>query len=140
MQRNRPGRVTVVCKGCGASFDSIKSQIERRSGGKFHSRECWKEWRAANRQTRLEKLLKQQYQLTTAQYQELLKAQGGACGICQCSPEEAGQSQLVVDHDHVTGRVRGLLCQACNLGLGRFRDNPMLLRLAASYLDRQSAI
>lgn len=136
--RNRPGRVKVTCKGCGVTFDSIRSQIERRSGGKFHSRECWRIWRAANRQTRLEKLLKQQYGMTQAEYDGLVESQGGVCGICRRSPAEAGLPRLVVDHDHVTGHVRGLLCTTCNLGLERFRDDPALLASAIRYLGHRS--
>ena len=47
-----------------------------------------------------------------------------------CGSEEA----LVVDHDHLTGKVRGMLCNHCNRGLGHFKDSPMLLEFAAQYL------
>lgn len=50
------------------------------------------------------------------------------CVICGLKAE-------VVDHDHNSGRIRGALCQRCNMGLGHFRDNPELLRLAALYLE-----
>ncbi len=56
--------------------------------------------------------------------------QGGLCAICRTAPAEH------VDHDHVTGRVRQLLCFNCNGGLGQFKDDPAVLRAAASYVER----
>lgn len=61
----------------------------------------------------------------------LSDAQGNACAICRV-PFDNTQ---VVDHNHVTGKVRGLLCNACNLGLGQFRDSSRLLVLAREYLE-----
>ncbi|MET7713677.1 endonuclease domain-containing protein [Streptomyces sp. NPDC005407] len=57
-------------------------------------------------------------------------AQQGHCLICK----EFAEDGLVVDHDHATGHVRGLLCNLCNLGLGAFRDNPKRLLTAILYL------
>ena len=57
-----------------------------------------------------------------------LKATVMQCVIC------GNEEKLVVDHDHQTGKVRGLLCNHCNRGLGHFRDDPMLLEFAAQYL------
>lgn len=57
-----------------------------------------------------------------------LKASVTQCVIC------GSGDKLVVDHDHKTGEVRGLLCNHCNRGLGHFRDDPMLLEFAAQYL------
>jgi hypothetical protein len=57
-----------------------------------------------------------------------LKAEVTQCVIC------GSDDKLVVDHDHKTGEVRGLLCNHCNRGLGHFRDDPMLLEFAAQYL------
>ncbi len=65
-------------------------------------------------------------------------AQGGVCAICE-QPETAQRSGrakwLAVDHDHGTGAVRGLLCSNCNPMLGYAKDDPALLRAAASYLE-----
>jgi hypothetical protein len=57
-----------------------------------------------------------------------LKTTTEECTIC------GSKEQLVVDHDHATGKVRGMLCNHCNRGLGHFRDDPMLLEFAAQYL------
>ncbi len=65
-------------------------------------------------------------------YERLLAAQNGGCAICG---KEANGNRLSVDHDHGTGRVRGLLCQQCNTGLGGFRDDPALLERAIAYLN-----
>ena len=57
-----------------------------------------------------------------------LKATVNQCVIC------GSNEKLVVDHDHQTGKIRGMLCNHCNRGLGHFRDDPMLLEFAAQYL------
>lgn len=75
--------------------------------------------------------LKHLYGVTPEAVAELLKIQVGVCAICQRPPVH---SPLVIDHDHKTGRVRGLLCRACNLGLGAFSDTPEWLVKAAKYL------
>lgn len=72
-----------------------------------------------------------QYLITLDQYNELNKAQQGLCRIC--GAEDKTRS-LAVDHDHKTNKVRGLLCNCCNRGLGYFYDNPNLLNNAVSYL------
>lgn len=72
------------------------------------------------------------YGLTLDDYNVLLDAQDGQCAICPAKPSNR---VLAVDHCHETGRVRALLCGACNLGLGNFRDNPERLRRAAEYLE-----
>ncbi len=68
----------------------------------------------------------------------MLAAQGGVCAICH-QPERVewrGKIRaLNVDHDHSTGRVRGLLCNVCNHVLGAFGDDPERFRTAISYLD-----
>lgn len=74
------------------------------------------------------------YGLTEESYDELLKSQNGVCAICGKSRSEI-KSNFVVDHDHKTGRVRGLLCVQCNTSLGNLKDKPSLLHKAAEYLD-----
>ena len=66
----------------------------------------------------------------------LVHQQGGMCATCDYRQPKDMKGRLVVDHDHATGEVRGLLCPACNTGLGYFKDNPHALRAAANYLER----
>lgn len=62
---------------------------------------------------------------------ELYASQAGLCAICGKEPEDR---RLAMDHCHATGRVRGLLCMHCNVGLGMFKDNKEVLEKAIAYL------
>ena len=72
-------------------------------------------------------------------YQELLSAQNYSCAICGISAEESNQG-LVVDHNHQTHLVRGLLCMRCNVGLGYFKDDTTRLSMAIEYLVSKDGI
>jgi hypothetical protein len=77
--------------------------------------------------------LKRRYALTSDDVAAMVEAQGGKCAICRVKDAEH------VDHDHVTGDVRGILCFTCNVGLGSFNDEPERLLLAHRYLTRPTA-
>jgi hypothetical protein len=79
--------------------------------------------------------LVRKYGLEPEEYTTLLQAQSGGCAICESQTDPYIQRRLGVDHDHITGKVRGILCTACNNGLGSFKDNPDRLRRAAEYLE-----
>ena len=74
------------------------------------------------------------YGLTIDQYNAMNIKQAGRCAICAGPPVH--HKRLSVDHDHGTGRVRGLLCTECNSGLGFFKDNVLILERAVQYLKR----
>lgn len=67
-----------------------------------------------------------------------LEAQGGLCAICK-TDSPGGRGRWHVDHDHETGAVRGLLCCACNLGIGHLKDSTDVLRAALAYLENPPA-
>jgi len=69
-----------------------------------------------------------------AHYQRMLRKQNGICAVCDGPPD--GPS-FCVDHCHITGEIRGLLCHSCNLGIGNLGDDPNILRRAAKYLERE---
>lgn len=75
----------------------------------------------------------QKYGLTEDQYQSLMAKQHSKCAICKVGLIAHGKNTHT-DHCHKTGRVRGLLCPACNQGLGRFKDDPIRLAVAIAYL------
>ena len=94
---------------------------KKRNGLDSWCRACRSEYRNANCRGKFRNVI------SDAKLQEI-KSSTTECVICG----DAGL--LVVDHDHVTGHVRGMLCNHCNRGLGHFRDDPTLLEFAAQYL------
>jgi len=74
------------------------------------------------------------YGITVEEYDEMLESQGGGCYICGIGP--VGRA-LDIDHDHRTGKVRGLLCSNHNRALGLLGDDPDLLLAAHTYLVQQ---
>jgi hypothetical protein len=79
------------------------------------------------------------YGITLEQYDELFRNQQGKCKICLGPPtRKVGKfDNFDVDHDHISGKVRGLLCSKCNIGIGYFQDSKELLKKALLYLEEQ---
>lgn len=93
------------------------------------------EWRSSHPDYARNTNLRRNYGITLDDYNRLAEEQGGKCIICGRVPEgKHNQGRLHVDHDHKTGKVRGLLCSHCNRGLGFLGDSPDILRRAAAYL------
>jgi hypothetical protein len=72
--------------------------------------------------------LKRTFGITEEERAAILKRQGGVCAICGTPDPEH------LDHDHATGKIRGILCNRCNMGLGLFSDDPVRLQSAINYL------
>jgi hypothetical protein len=89
------------------------------------------------RKDRRANLLRSKYNLDFAGYQRLLLTQGRTCGICDVQlPTDLIPGRAVnIDHDHQTGKVRGLLCGHCNTMLGQAKDNINTLLNAVTYLE-----
>lgn len=114
-----------------------KWYVGRRSDSQFCSRECkgkqrLRDGRAAASSRK--SYMKREWGLGLEEYHRMLADQGGCCGICG-GFDPKGRGRFIVDHDHKTGKVRGLLCNDCNLGLGKLGDNVELLRRAVAYLE-----
>ncbi|NEB70312.1 hypothetical protein G3I39_25125 [Streptomyces fulvissimus] len=74
-------------------------------------------------------MLKYKYGLSLDEYEAMVEEQEGRCLICRT------RADLVVDHCHERGHLRGLICQPCNVGLGSFRDDPVVMRRAAAFIE-----
>jgi hypothetical protein len=82
--------------------------------------------------------LKRQYQLSIEGYEQMFISQCGLCAICGSEHPGGNSPHFKIDHDHTTGAIRALLCSECNLGLGKFHDDPQTLEAAAKYLRHHS--
>lgn len=87
------------------------------------------------RQEQRTRHLRDKYNMTLEEYDDLLQDQDGVCAICyHVNPNGA---PLVVDHNHDDIEARGLLCSACNIGLGHFKDSVLYLQGAINYLEER---
>jgi hypothetical protein len=126
-----------TCIDCGTDITGV-NQVKSGRGIKSRCRTCHNATRRANHdpvKSRAEGL-KSRYNLTLDQYDDMYEDQEGRCAICGTDTPGSRFKHFHVDHDHVTGQVRALLCEACNTGLGKFKDDPSLLRSAALYLEK----
>ena len=82
--------------------------------------------------------LKRFYGISLVEYESMIEQQGGNCAICGevLEYDKKIRSKINVDHDHATGKVRGILCHYCNTALGKANDDPALLRKMAEYLEK----
>ena len=131
---------TKVCAKCKKELPLVEfwKDKQNKDGLKVYCKSCAstyrKHWKPKNpkkyAETKQKSRLQIQYNLSIADFKQLLDSQQNKCAIC------GKEIKLLVDHCHNTLFVRGLLCRNCNLGLGLFEDNPTSLRQAAIYLEQ----
>lgn len=92
-------------------------------------------WYKNNHCRHRDRVLRTNYGIGIDEYNAILESQAFGCAICG-KDKEKNRTNLAVDHCHKTMRVRGLLCESCNKGLGLFMDNPEILLRAVEYLRR----
>lgn len=139
----RSGRLHSRCRECVAvanKTQNTKHQVKRReydsargTGWVRSGRESWN----PPEPVKHDKYLRRAYGISLAEYDDIFAAQGRVCAICRCECNRSTTTRLCVDHNHDTGRVRGLLCFQCNVGLGKFLDSYELISAAADYLKQE---
>ena len=98
-------------------------------------------WERSHPEAIFDRHLRKHYGITREEYMVLLEIQGGVCAICR-QPEKVKNyrtgkvKMLSVDHDHLTGQVRGLLCQYCNQAIGFFEEDAERMVSAMEYLEK----
>ncbi len=138
---------TKECSGCQERklLDDFSKRKDTKDGRHYICKKCANVHRNARRKRNPEatknECLKRDFGITLSQYKVMLSNQHGVCAICS-QPETATYRgrlrHLSVDHCHATGKIRGLLCNDCNVGLGWFKDDSTRMRLAADYIDSKS--
>ena len=125
---------TASCVVCSESF------TYKTSGGRPRNRcDAHKDvYTSYDKKYRRDYHLSKFYGVSQEWYDQKLEEQNHACYICNRPHADGRYGQLYVDHDHKTGKVRGLLCQDCNHGLGKFFDNVDYLEKAIMYLREHS--
>lgn len=137
-QKKEPCKVEGLCIDCG-----IRKQRFRKHRGVYDARcqQCLNKkylYGTADNPGKIQVYARRQtyrkYKITEEQHEQMMKDQSLCCAICQ-KPETVQKLKFSIDHCHETGKIRGLLCINCNLGLGRFEDNADRFRRAADYLE-----
>lgn len=113
------------CKPCAKERNRLKANKRRKDN--YVDR-----WRTKDR----DRYILRKFGLTPLEYQQMVENQMARCAICGRTPEEVGDGRLLaVDHDHDTGKIRGLLCRPCNTGIGQLGDSVDRVRKALNYLE-----
>lgn len=143
LDKNRTDGLRSQCKTCKkAAYDEWRRQNpeKHRAASSRYNQKMRQDqpdkFRADNRR----RALAANYDMTPQDYEEKYLAQKGLCAICG-RPERVFDSRtnsrrnLAIDHNHMTGQIRDLLCGSCNTAIGKLEDSPELCRIAARYLE-----
>lgn len=135
-QESKPSELFYRDTGCADGLSTLCKECRNLSMTKWRKENRWKynksmrDFRAANREWAKNNDLMRSYGITLEVYNKMFEDQKGVCMTCH--KPQRGKRPLVVDHDHGTGKVRGLLCYGCNR-LMVLLDNPELLASATAY-------
>lgn len=155
-QRNRNGRIvseypdtktTQYCPACevNKTFDNFYKDKRGKNGLTRRCKACWSKKSYYSRTRSPESIDKNywrvatnRYGITKDEFYVMLESQGNKCKICK--READTYRRLTIDHDHNTGKIRGILCGQCNSGLGLFKDDVYIMKEAIRYIKESLAL
>jgi len=117
------------------SYHRTKGALKRYHKNRDENLGKMKEYHLKNKERLNRSRVLRKFGLSIEDFKKISDEQKGLCKICRLPPN-GNNEYLSVDHNHATGKIRGLLCSTCNSGLGYFKDSANYLRAAADYLDR----
>lgn len=127
-----------TCKECGETkrLSDFVKRSDAKDGRRGTCKDCERvrTKKARNSRCNRQRLLKSKYGITKPVYQAILRGQNNSCQICNINRDKLDKP-LYVDHCHSTGVIRGLLCHACNIALGMFKDDIVLMERAIKYIS-----
>ena len=109
-------------------------RIENQKIRRDRKRERDREYRRTHKEMYKSQQLRRWYGITIEQYKQMLSSQNNRCAICGNTFKIHRGTH--VDHNHQTGKVRGLLCNGCNIGIGSLKDSLIIVRAAVKYLEQ----
>jgi hypothetical protein len=130
-EKNGAVMYVVECSKCGETHTRNAKHLKQDQESqdcKFYKPPNWSGFE------REDAIIRRQYGISLKQFDELLEFQGGGCAICN-KRIDGERRRMNIDHDHNTGKVRGLLCTGCNTGIGHLGDNIEGLKKALYYLE-----
>lgn len=132
--KTKKSGIHIVCKSC--QKRNKQEFIIKNPDCLIKRRLISKQWRDKNPERSKYLITKatllSKYGISLEDYNLLLEKQNNCCAVCKDIPTK---QKLHVDHNHSTGKIRGLLCQACNVSIGKMKESPALLRALAEYIE-----
>ena len=134
-----------ICKRCSVEFEGHGNKIycdnecyqeahRSRSLSRYHLKD--EDAKREHQEAAWRSNLLTKFNMTPIDYAEMYANQSGECAICGVQQKDEDR-RFAVDHNHETGKVRGLLCASCNKGLGHFKDDPYRMVCAIKYLQER---
>jgi len=133
----KTGKTQYRCPKCHRKNQSVKATLWRQNHLEY-ARKWHHDWTIRTTQQRRNWYFQKHYGITLDERNKLISEQDGVCAICQ--QVFINDRDKSTDHDHNTNQVRGILCSACNKGLGSFHDNTKYLERAIDYLKRWNTL